>query len=168
MFFVEPLREDHDLSRFGCGNAELDDWLKRSVWNATLAGNARTRLWVDDSDEVVAYYATAPHHLVRDELPKAIARGAASFIPCYLLAKLALSTELQGHPDRYGSLLLSDALAWLLDAAKGVGGKLVVVDAIDDHAADFYEHHGFKPTPVAGRLYMKASDMAASLGGPWP
>jgi hypothetical protein len=30
-------------------------------------------------------------------------------------------------------------------AAEAVGGRLVVVDAIDDSAADFYRHLGFEP-----------------------
>ena len=168
MFFAEPLREDHDLSSFSSGNDELDDWLHDSAWNATRAGTARTQLWLDADGAVVAYYASAPHLISRDELPKKVGRGAPPIVPGYLLAKLALSTELQGHLDRYGSVLLVDALAWVLEAARQAGGKVVLVDAIDDAAVGYYEHHGFKPTPIERRLYMKFSDVAASLDVPWP
>jgi len=166
VFFAEALREDHPLGGFTCGNDELDDWLKRTAWNATLAGTARTRVWVDDTGTVVAYFATAPHVVQRDAMPTRLSRGAPATIPCYLLAKLALATHLQGH--RLGSVLLADALDLLVDAARAVGGKFIVVDAIDEPARRFYEHHGFKPTPVERRLYLKASDAAASLTKPWP
>jgi GNAT superfamily N-acetyltransferase len=168
VFFVEPLRPDHALGGFTCGNGELDDWLKRSAWNATLAGSARTRVWVDDAGAVVAYFTTAPHVVQRDAMPKKISRGGPATIPCYLLAKLALAAHLHGHPDRYGSVLLADALDWLVEAARAVGGKLIVVDAIDEAAARFYEHHGFGATPIPHRLYLKVSAAAASLAKPWP
>lgn len=43
------------------------------------------------------------------------------------------------------------------------------VDAIDEGAAAFYEHHGFRPTPTGPfRLVMKASTAAASVGIDWP
>lgn len=168
MFFAEPLREDHDLSSFSSGNDELDEWLRTSAWNATRAGTSRTQVWLDADGGVVAYFACAPHLVANEELPRKVGRGAPPVVPGYLLAKLALSTELHGHADRLGSVLLVDALIWMLEAARHVGGKVVLVDAIDDNAVGFYEHHGFKPTPVERRLYMKFSDVAASVGSPWP
>ena len=168
MFFAEALREDHPLGGFTCGNDELDDWLVHSAWNAARAGTARTRVWVDDTGAVVAYFATSPHMVQRDHVPTKVSRGAPASIPCYLLAKLALATHLHGHPDRYGSVLLADALDWLVDAALAVGGKLIVVDAIDEPSRSFYQHHGFKPTPIERRLYIKVSDAATSLAKPWP
>ncbi len=168
MFFAEPLRSDHALGGFTCGNQELDEWLKQSAWNATLAGSARTRVWVDDVGAVVAYFATAPHVAQRESMPKTVSRGGPAAIPCYLLANLALATHLHGQSERYGSVLLADALDWLVDAARAIGGKLIIVDAVDEPAAHFYEHHGFKPTPIRHRLYLKASDAAASLTKTWP
>jgi hypothetical protein len=42
--------------------------------------------------------------------------------------------------------------------------RLVVVDAIDDKAAEFYQHHGFVPSPDdAHHLVQKLSDIARSL-----
>jgi hypothetical protein len=58
--------------------------------------------------------------------------------------------------------LLADALGRAFIASQTVAARLVVVDAIDDHASDFYRHFGFKETPVGGRLVMKMSDVAAT------
>ena len=61
------------------------------------------------------------------------------------------------------------ALEKIIDAAKHAGGKLVVVDAIDDEAADFYEHHDFERLPGnPHRLLMKISTAAKALDIPWP
>jgi GNAT superfamily N-acetyltransferase len=83
-----------------------------------------------------------------------------------LLARLALSEKL--HGQGYGAMLLVEALGVAVDAIRRGGGRLIVLDAIDTRAASFYERHGFVRTPGPGRLVMKASDAAASLGLPWP
>ena len=49
------------------------------------------------------------------------------------------------------------------------GGRVIVVDAIDDRAAAFYEHFGFRAIPAnPNRFVMKASTAAASLSIDWP
>ena len=125
-------------------------------------------MWLDEQGVVVAYFASAPHLASRETLPKKVTRGAPPVIPGYLLAKLALASDLQRAGRGNGSLLLVDALRWLLGAARQAGGKVVLVDAIDDAAVGFYQHHGFSPTPVERRLCMNFSQVAASLGEPWP
>jgi len=163
---VEPLDKGHDLSTFTCGNAELDEWLRAHALTATGHGT-RTYVVVDDDNEVVAYFAIAPHILDREDAPKRIARGAPRQIPAILLAKLALSTDVQGQG--LGSELLVRALHTIVDAARSAGGKLVVVDAIDDEAAAFYRHHDFVPVPQRpDRLVMKMSTAAKALGIAWP
>ncbi len=67
-----------------------------------------------------------------------------------------------------GGELLTAALEMTLDAIRIGGGRVIVVDAIDDHAHTFYEHFGIRPTSSRpGRLVMKASTAAASLGIDW-
>jgi hypothetical protein len=46
---------------------------------------------------------------------------------------------------------------------------VVLVDAIDDDARAFYEHHDFQPIPdQPRRLVMKLSTAAKALGVAWP
>lgn len=162
---VEPLG-DHDLSEFACGNAELDEWLRRHARTATGQGT-RTYVLVDDEGSVVGYFAVAPHLLVRDDAPPRLARGAPQQIPAILLAKLALDTSAQGRG--LGAELLIHALDTIIIAARRAGGRVVLVDAVDDDARAFYEHHDFQPLPGQhGRLVMKLSTAAKALGVPWP
>jgi hypothetical protein len=60
-------------------------------------------------------------------------------------------------------------LARAVTAACSAGGRLVVVDAVDTNAADFYRAHDFQPSPTdPSRLTMKLSTTARALDLPWP
>ena len=115
---VEPLG-DHDLPAFDCGNAELDEWLRRHARTATGQGT-RTYLLVDDAGSVVGYFSIAPHFLGRDDAPRRLARGAPEQIPSILLAKLALDSSIQGQG--LGSELLVFALDVVVTAARADPG----------------------------------------------
>jgi GNAT superfamily N-acetyltransferase len=164
---VEALRSSHILDQFACAKAPLDEWLKQHARNATGQGT-RTYVLVDsETTSIVGYFAIAPHLVERDAVPAQIGRGAPRQIPAVLLAKLALDQRSQG--TGLGRVLLVRALEKIVDVAKNAGGKLVVVDAIDDEAAEFYEHHDFVPVPGnTHRLVMKISTVARELGITWP
>ncbi len=165
-FKIEPLGDDHDLTDFGCGNAELDRWLRDHSRNAKGQGT-RTYVMVDAAEEVVGYFAIAPHTIDRDALSRRTGRGAPRQIPAILLAKLALDEHLHGR--HLGSELLIAALDTIVEAARQAGGKFIVVDAIDDTAAAFYEHHEFEPMPSNPRRFTrKLSTIAAAIGKAWP
>ena len=160
------LTEEHDLASFRSGQDALDRWLKDSALNAEKMGTARTRVWISP-ERVFAYYSLSPHVVSRSEIDRRVGRGSPDSIPAILLARLALDVSRQGRGE--GSLLLVDALTVALDGMRKVGGRLVVVDAIDNKAAAFYKAHDFTPCPGRpDRLVLKASDAAASLGLPWP
>lgn len=57
----------------------------------------------------------------------------------------------------------------ILTAARTAGGKVAVVDAVDDAAARFYRHHDFVPLPRdPHRLVLKLSTVAKLLRQAWP
>ena len=56
-----------------------------------------------------------------------------------------------------GERLLAHALKRILRAADAGGGRLVVVDAIIDAAAGFYERFGFRQIPGTMRWWMKVA-----------
>lgn len=163
---VERLSAAHDVDTFSCGNEELDLWLGHAALTADRAGTARVYLSLDAA-RVIGYFALLPHQLRRADIPSGIGRGAPDTIPGFLLARLAVAEDL--HGGGRGSELLALALERILEAIIVGGGRLIVVDAIDEPASDFYRHYGFRPTPAdPARLVMKASTAAASLGIDWP
>ncbi len=164
---VEALHSSHVLDDFASGKAPLDEWLRQHARGATGQGTRTYALVDTQTTSIVGYFAIAPHLVERDALPTPIGRGAPRQIPAILLAKLAL--DQRSHGAGLGRALLVHALEKIVDAARLAGGKLVVVDAIDDEAADFYEHHDF--VAVSGnphRLVMKMSTVARELRVPWP
>jgi GNAT superfamily N-acetyltransferase len=163
---VEALDSSHILDSFACGKGPLDDWLKQHARNAAGQGTRTYVLVESETRSIVGYFAIAPHLVERDSTPAQIARGAPQRIPAILLAKLALDEHAQG--SGLGRVLLVRALEKIVDAAKRAGGKLVVVDAIDDDSAKFYLHHNFVPVPGnPHRLLMKMSTAARELENPW-
>jgi GNAT superfamily N-acetyltransferase len=161
------LHPAHQLNKFVCGNSALDDWLRRHALNADKMGTARTYVWTDKDHALAAYFSLAPHLVSRVDVNPRVGRGSPDSIPSILLAKLALHEARHGRGE--GSLLLVDALAVAIGGIRDVGGRLIVVDAIDDEAAAFHQKHGFVLCPGrADRLVVKASDAAVSLRLPWP
>lgn len=157
----ESLMDHHQLTEFDCGKPELNLWLQNSARQAERLRTCRSTVWHAGDDVVVAYYGIVAHVVERVDLSKSVGRGSPDRVPAVLLARLALDRSMQGQ--RYGSLLLADALAKIVGASDLVAARLVVVDAIDDQAARFYAKHGFVATPVAGRMVRKVSDIAAEL-----
>lgn len=80
-----------------------------------------------------------------------------------LLARLALDESRHGHG--LGSELLIDALQVIVGASEAVGGRLIVVDAIDQAAHDFHRHHDFVPMAGERRLAMKVATARAAIAG---
>lgn len=159
--------EEHHAGSFDSGIEELDDWLRDHGGSADRAGTSRVYVWVGDDNAVVAYYATAPWVVSRDDVPASLSRGMPNNVPAILITKLALASELQGNG--VGAVLLTDALRLALDAIRLVGGRVIFVDAINASAKRFYEHFGFKTSPdQEQRLFIKASTVARSLEVDWP
>lgn len=67
------------------------------------------------------------------------------------------------HGQGLGTQLLLDALERIVAAANDAGGRLVAVDALDDSAHRFYEHHHFQPIQNSNRLVMKVATARAVL-----
>lgn len=163
----ERITDEHSVDAFRCGNADLDGWLIGAALNSDRSGTARVYLWLDEPGEVIGYFAITPHMIRREGLPRTVAWGSPDVIPGFLLARLAVAESVQGKGG--GGRLLVEALRTLLEAIRIGGGRVIVVDAIDDNARSFYEHFGFKSLPeTGGRLVMKASTAAASVGVDWP
>lgn len=157
----------HDPGSFHSGEPDLDSWLRNHAGNSEVKRITRTFVWCNEgSRNVVAYYSLMGHKIVREGLPKNLAHGSPSEVPAVLLARLALDETLQGRG--LGGVLLVDALRRIVAATEIVGARFVVVDAIHERAARFYEHcfyehYGFVRLPGSNRLYRKVSAVKSDL-----
>ncbi|MBS1870389.1 MAG: N-acetyltransferase [Actinobacteria bacterium] len=164
---IAPLADGYDLASFSCGQPALDTWLREHAQHATRQGTRTYLLLEERSERVVGYFAIAPYLLEREQAPRRVGRGAPLRIPAILLAKLALHERLHGRG--LGAELLVQALTVIVAAARAAGGRVVVVDAIDENAANFSVAHDFERLPNdQQRLIVKLSTVAQALELPWP
>lgn len=163
----EPLAAAHDVSQFTCGRPALDTWLKtRALANQERGFTAV--LVVHDEGRVVGYYGLAPTAVVPSSLPRSIRTGQPPDpVPCLLLGQLA--TDLRWAGQGVGTGLLKHALQRCVTAAGLVGGRALVVRAIDEDAAAFWRRRGFVPSKDdAFVLFRSLPDIAASLAAASP
>jgi GNAT superfamily N-acetyltransferase len=70
----------------------------------------------------------------------------------HLIGRLAVAKDQQGQ--RFGAVLLADALQRAFESANTVGLSMVIVDALDEGAAGFYSAHGLVRLPGSLPLVM--------------
>ena len=158
----ERISTDHDLTPFDSGKPPLDAWLRSTALGDDRRGLSRTFVWHRGDRRVIAYYTLAPHFVERGVVPRRIGRGGPASISALLLARLALDRSLHGR--KLGGVLLWEALRHAAAAAEHVGGRLIVVDAINDDAAAFYAHHGFERLSGTNRLVMLTQAVGRAAG----
>ena len=150
-------------NEFCSGVDEMDEWLKTQASQHERTGNARTFLAIVDGDRVAGYYTLTAYRLELDEAELAFGAGRRRYaVPAVLLARLAVDAGWQGRG--LGSVLLSHAFRQVADVSHRVGIEIMVVQAIDDTAATFYEYAGFSTfQDVPRSLYISIRDLLATL-----
>jgi predicted N-acetyltransferase YhbS len=144
----------HDVTDFCCGNELLDRWLVRYAGQNQRRDAARTFVAVSDDRHVHGYYSLVAGQLDHHEATSETRRGLSQRfpIPVAILARLAVDVGLQ-HQG-IGAALLNDALARVVRASEQVAVRAMVVHAVDDNAADFYERFGFRALAGTPRTLM--------------
>ncbi|HZU25509.1 MAG TPA: GNAT family N-acetyltransferase [Bryobacteraceae bacterium] len=92
--------------------------------------------------EIAGYYTLSATGIALDQLPAEVVRKLPRYpvVPAALLGRLAVAQRWQGKG--LGAALLADAITRATRAELGVFA--IIVDAKDDAAEHFYEHHGFR------------------------
>ena len=73
--------------------------------------------------------------------------------------------DTQEHDQGLGSALLKDALQRAYAGAEIIGGRAVLVHAIDAEAAAFYRKYGFESCPgIELHLMLLMKDLRVTLG----
>jgi GNAT superfamily N-acetyltransferase len=139
----ESLTSNHDVSRFSCGKPQLDHWLKTRAFSNQQRGFTAVVV-VHDEGNVVGYYGLAPTAVVPSVLPRSIRTGQPpNPVPCILLGQLAIDVRYAGQG--LGTSLLRHALERSVQAAKLIGGRALIVHAVDYDAMLFWKRRGFLP-----------------------
>jgi GNAT superfamily N-acetyltransferase len=153
---TEALAPHHDREGFSCGVDSLDRYLRTQAGQDVRRKANAVFILVESNKPnfVLGYYTLCATALPQGNVPVV----ARKHIPRYplvsatLVGRLAVSETRQG--EGLGAILLADAVRRAYASATIVGSSMLIVDAIDDRAADFYERIGFVRLPDSPRLVL--------------
>ena len=146
----EPITAAHDVSGFSCISEELNTWLKRRAL-ANEGKTARTYV-VTLGQRVVGYYCLAAGGISRDQLPRAIRQDNPNMVPVMVLGRLATDRNFEGRG--IGSGMLQEAISRTLAMSIEAGIRGLLVHALDDRAAGFYQKFHFVQCHVGERTLL--------------
>lgn len=145
-WLVSALAKAHGRSSFECGEASLDEYIRRYVNQDSLRSFTRAFVLTGAGDEsrVLGYYTLSAASIARERFPVEQAKQLPRYpIPAVLLGRLAVDRSVQGKG--LGEFLLVDALKRVAAASQTIGVHAVLVDALHEAAAAFYAAYGFVP-----------------------
>ena len=142
----QPLLTTHLLDGFDCGEAVLDDWLKRRALTNQLSGASRTFVVADDGGRVVGYYAMAAGAVSHQMATSPVRRNMPDPVPVMVLGRLAVDHRAQGA--KLGAAMLLDAVNRVVAISQNAGVRALLVHALHDRAKLFYEHYGFQASSL--------------------
>ena len=144
------LSHTSNIASFDCGIDELNDFLLRLsfIYQERRFGfTILCQQYEDPVQRIIGFYTIAPAQAFRSELPDKIFTGPRpNPIPAFRLCRLAIDKAFQGKG--IGEIVLCNALKICHEASAIFGGALIIVDAKNENARDFYVQYGFQPLPT--------------------
>ena len=139
----EPIARHHDRRAFDCGDAALDEYLRRYARQNHESGGAKTFVAASPSEpaRVLGYYTISPGAIEFPRVPADLTRRLGRHdVPAFRLGRLAVDRTAQGQ-GLGGELLLAAGERALAVAAE-VGGVALAIDAKSSEAARWYARFG--------------------------
>lgn len=156
----------HVRDGFDCGDAALNAYFAGKVESEVRKFLTTCIVAVEpasDPDRVVGFATVSAAGFDRSRLTSNLRRRFAyGQVPAARLGRLAVDVSRQGRG--VGEQLLAAAAGRVVQS--GLAAALMLVDAKDDRAADYYRRFGFRPTredPLV--LYATTVDLAESFAG---
>lgn len=136
-----------DRSGFRCGVESLDAYLRKQAGQHLREGIATTHVLIDEDApaRILGYVSLAAAQVALEGLQPTDQKHLPRYpVPAVRVARLAVAqTE---HGKGHGRLLLGHAVNIGLSLRDQLGVWVLLVDAINTDAADFYRAFGFSPT----------------------
>ena len=158
------LREHYELEKSDCGDASLNDWLKKRARANQASGASRVFVTCEEN-RVAGYYALSSSAITPTITPGRFRRNMLNPIPVVLIRRLAIDKIRQGQG--IGRALFRDAALRVSQAGETIGIRGIAVHAISDEARKFYLALGFTKCPgEAMTLVLTLQDVRAVLSEP--
>jgi GNAT superfamily N-acetyltransferase len=139
----------HSASDFSCGNASLDEYIRVHQERDENDHTAVTFVLLDKEavsspKQILGYFTLSSFALPRQQARRRDRDkhlGRYDPVPAVLLGRLAIDGRFQGQG--LGSAIILASLTKVLRIREDIGISVVMVHAIDEAAAAFYQHQGF-------------------------
>jgi ribosomal protein S18 acetylase RimI-like enzyme len=130
----------HDRSIFNSGSEPLDRYVKQQVTQDIRRKVANCFVALTDENRIAGYYTLSAMSFLLADLPQDQAKKLPRYpvVPAVRMGRLAVDQDFKGQG--LGGALLADALARCLRS--DIAAYALVVDAKDQQAVSFYQHHG--------------------------
>lgn len=155
LLHIKPLEKKHNKVGFSCGQALLDNYIKKQAKQDISRNLSACFVLVDHESAVKGYYTLSSHSIRRDEFSKELVKKlppSYTDIPTILLGRLAIDQSIQGR--QWGEIILMDALNRSLHISTSLGTMAIIVDPIDNSARKFYSKYGFIHLPGSGKMFI--------------
>lgn len=141
------LDQDADRSAFNCGIEALNRYFQQQITQDIRRRVAACFVAVTEDDRIAGYYTLATASVLLTDLPKSIGKKLPRYpsVPTVRMGRLAIDLQFRGIG--LGGALLADALERA--SRSEIAAFAMMVDAKDEQAVSFYQHHGFIPLPDA-------------------
>ena len=140
------LRSPRKHKSFDCGDAPLNNYLKKHAWaNQEKSSIGVMYVAIDEAAPrtVLGYFTIAMSSVRRDAFPKKYVRGLPNYdLPLILLARLAVDQRFAGKG--IGHALISEAFRISLRVSAEVGCRCIITDAYRDRMS-WYARYGVVP-----------------------
>jgi GNAT superfamily N-acetyltransferase len=141
---MEILNKNHLRDQFDCGEESLTRYLKLFAMQNMRKMLNTCYVHAKEDLQVKAYYTLSNYSLIKNEIkPDTLPfKMVFDHIPTTLIGKLAVDKTMQNQG--LGKWMLLDALSQSYKIAKLSASSAVVVEALNENAAKFYQRFGFK------------------------
>ena len=148
-FRLALLNDAHDRKTFTSESEPLNHYLRERVTQDTRRRVATCFIALAEGQRIAGYYTLASASLLLADLPASTAKKLPRYptVPAVRMGRLAVDRAFKGQG--LGGALLADALTRAISSE--IAAFALMVDAKDEHAANFYKHHGFIALPESQR-----------------
>lgn len=148
----ELLAKHHNKQAFGCGNDEIDQYLKQMASQHMKKQLAKVYV-LAKGETIIGFYSLTVITLILE------LKGYPKHIPAVLIGRIGVDTTQQ--EQGIGRLLLAHALKKAKQMSLIGGVAFVVIDAKSDELVSYYEKFGFLKTAIPYRLIISVNSIDA-------
>ncbi len=165
-FISEALAKRHDRGGFDCGVEELNVYLRQQASQDAkkLAAAVFVLVPADETRRIAGFYTLCSAAVKLNGIPETRRRKFARYpdVPAILIGRLACDVDSPG----IGGKLLVDAFTRSLRVAEEIAATVIIVDAKNDRAREFYDSFGFEGVfGSPDRMFIPMKTVSDVIGG---